>query len=138
MKYFIFSVLLFLSNYHLFAQNGNSCENPIQITSGDYYVQNINGASYSLNCTELNENNANLEWYSYSSDQNIYVTVSSDLESNQNDDTRLHVYEGDCDNLICVVGDDDGGVLNNGFLSTANFSGYCRNYLSHSMGQLLV
>ena len=55
MKYFIFSVLLFLSNYHLFAQNGNSCENPIQITSGDYYVQNINGASYSLNCTELDE-----------------------------------------------------------------------------------
>ena len=121
MKYFIFSVLLFLSNYHLFAQNGNSCENPIQITSGDYYVQNINGASYSLNCTELNENNANLEWYSYSSDQNIYVTISSDLESNQNDDTRLHVYEGDCDNLICVVGDDDGGVLNNGFLSTVTF-----------------
>ena len=52
-----------------------------------------------------------LEWFSYVSDQNIFVTVTSDLESNQNDDTRLHVYEGPCDNLVCVAGNDDDVVI---------------------------
>jgi polyhydroxybutyrate depolymerase len=121
MKYYIFSLFLFFSFSFLIAQNGNSCQTPIEITTGNYYVNNINGDSYSLNCTELDYNNANLEWFSYVSDQNIFVTVTSDLESNQNDDTRLHVYEGSCDNLVCVVGDDDGGSFNNGFLSTATF-----------------
>lgn len=121
MKHLIFYYLLIFSNLYLFSQNGNSCENPIEILAGSYYVGNINGNSYALNCTELNYDNANLEWFSYYAIENSYITVTSDLQSNQNDDTRLHIYEGSCDNLVCVVGDDDGGTLNNGFLSTATF-----------------
>ncbi|MDA8859195.1 T9SS type A sorting domain-containing protein [Flavobacteriaceae bacterium] len=121
MKRYIFSLLMFFSFSFLIAQNGDSCQTPIEINAGNYYINNIDGDSYSLNCTELDYNNSNLEWFSYSSDQNIFVTVTSDLESNQNDDTRLHIYEGSCDNLVCVVGDDDGGIFNNGFLSTATF-----------------
>ena len=121
MKAYIFCVLLF-STYFLSAQNGNSCEESIEIIAGDYYVDNISGDTYSLDCTELDSyDNSNLEWFSYVSDQNIFVTVTSDLESNQNDDTRLHVYEGPCDNLVCVAGNDDGGILYNTFLSTATF-----------------
>ena len=121
MKPYVFCVLLF-STYFLSAQNGNSCEESIEIIAGDYYVDNISGDTYSLDCTELDSyDNANLEWFSYVSDQNIFVTITSDLESNQNDDTRLHVYEGPCDNLVCVAGNDDGGILYNTFLSTATF-----------------
>ena len=94
--------MLLFSTYFLSAQNGNSCEESIEIIAGDYYVDNISGDTYSLDCTELDSyDNSNLEWFSYVPDQNIFVTVTSDLESNQNDDTRLHVYEGPCDNLVC-------------------------------------
>lgn len=121
MRYFQFFIFYFIVTYSLNAQNGNSCVNSIEISTGSYFVDTITGDSFSSNCTELDEDNGDLQWYSYSTDQNIYLTVTSDLDSNQNDDTRLHVYEGTCDNLTCVVGDDDGGSLNNGFLSTATF-----------------
>ena len=52
--------MLLFSTYFLSAQNGNSCEESIEIIAGDYYVDNISGDSYSLNCTELDDNNSNL------------------------------------------------------------------------------
>ena len=72
--------MLLFSTYFLSAQNGNSCEESIEIIAGDYYVDNISGDTYSLDCTELDSyDNANLEWFSYVSDQNIFVTITSDL-----------------------------------------------------------
>ena len=126
---FIFS---FLIAFNLFSQSGNSCEEPIEISAGDYFIQNISGAEVSNlpNCTELNGSPENLQWYSYTSDQDLYITVTSNLESNPPpDDTRLHIYEGSCDNLTCIAGSDDldTGGLYDGFLSSAGFEAIAGN-----------
>ena len=106
----IITTFLLLFSYGLFSQSGNSCDQSIEISAGDYFIDTITGSSNSnlTNCTELNGNPANLKWYIYTTDQNLYVTVNSNLESNPPpDDTRLHIYEGSCDNLTCIAGSDD-------------------------------
>ena len=57
--------------------------NSIEISAGSYFVDTITGDSFSYNCTELDEDNGDLQWFSYSTNQNIYLTVTSDLGSNQ-------------------------------------------------------
>ena len=128
----IITTFLLLFSYGLFSQSGNSCDQSIEITAGDYFIDNISESvdSNITNCTELNGNPENLKWYSYTTIQNLYVTVNSNLESNPPpDDTRLHIYEGSCDNLICVAGNDDIGEsgLYNGFLSSATFEAIAGN-----------
>ena len=54
--------------------------------------------------------NGNMEWYSYTPDQDYIVTVESFDTSV--DDTRFQVYGGSCGNLYCVGGDDDSGISN--------------------------
>ena len=106
----IITTIFLLISYGLFSQSGNSCEESIEISAGDYFIENISGMEGSnlSNCTELNGSPSNLQWYSYTSDQDLYITVTSNLESNPPpDDTRLHIYEGSCDNLTCIAGSDD-------------------------------
>jgi hypothetical protein len=90
--------------------DGSSCENAIPITAGTYPVVGIDGESYPLQCHGGNQAppNGNMEWYSYTPDQDYIVTVESFDTSVDN--TRFQVYGGSCDNLYCVGGDDDSGI----------------------------
>ena len=111
-----------LVSLQVFAQD--SCATAFAVTSGIYTVDTINGDVPNLVCTTATTNVANNgEWYVYSHNQteDLYVTVSSDLVANSGGDTRLHVYEGNCDALTCVAGDDDAGTVGNGYLSVASF-----------------
>ena len=92
--------------------DGSSCENAIPITAGTYPVVGIDGESYPLQCHMGNQSppNGNMEWYSYTPDQDYIVTVES--YDSMVDDTRFQVYGGSCGNLYCVGGDDDSGVSN--------------------------
>ena len=92
--------------------DGSSCENAIPITAGTYPVVGIDGESYPLQCHGGNQAppNGNMEWYSYTPDQDYIVTVESFDTSV--DDTRFQVYGGSCGNLYCVGGDDDSGISN--------------------------
>ena len=47
------------------------------------------------------------KWYKYTATQNINVTISTMLPQNNNYDTRVIVYTGDCTNLVCVTSNDD-------------------------------
>ncbi len=123
MKKLLLIVAAFLTFFSVFSQGsaGDSCSNPIAIGSGSHYVENINGASFSLNCSEYDASNGDLEWYIYTPNDDYLTTITSDLEVNDNLDTRFHVYQGSCDDLSCVAGDDDSGA---GYLSVTSFYVY--------------
>ncbi|OIQ22124.1 MAG: hypothetical protein BM557_01745 [Flavobacterium sp. MedPE-SWcel] len=90
----------------------NTCATAEQVTVG------IHDASYaddseapSIICTQGVNNALNKGlWYTYTSTSIINVTISTSLTGYPNIDTRVHIYQGDCDDLICVDGDDDSGV----------------------------
>ena len=123
MKKLIFFVALCLISYSSYAQDsmGDSCENPIEIGPGTHSVDSINGEHYSANCSEYDAANGNLEWYIYTPSDDYLTTITADLEVNYDLDTRVHVYQGSCDDLICVAGDDDSGE---GYLSVTSFYAY--------------
>ncbi len=123
MKKSIFFVALYLISYSSYAQDsaGDTCENPIEIGPGTHSVDSINGEHYSANCSEYDAANGNLEWYIYTPNDDYLTTITTDLEVNDDLDTRFHVYQGSCDDLACVTGDDDSGE---GYLSVASFYAY--------------
>ena len=123
MKKLIFFVALCLISYSSYAQDsiGDSCENPIEIGPGTHSVDSINGEHYSANCSEYDAANGNLEWYIYTPSDDYLTTITADLEVNYDLDTRVHVYQGSCDDLVCVAGDDDSGE---GYLSVTSFYAY--------------
>ena len=123
MKNSILIVSCFLISFSLFAQDsaGDSCNNPIAIDAGLHVVEDIDGEHFSSNCTEYDAANGNLEWYVYIPDSDYLTTITTDLEANEDLDTRVHIYEGACDDLACVAGDDDSGE---GYLSVVSFYSY--------------
>ena len=111
MKKITLSLIYFL--IFSFSYSQNTCENATPITAGTYYIDGIDGQSVPLQCQDIitsDSPNGNMEWYSYTPDQDYLVAVES--YDSQVDDTRFHVYGGSCDNLYCVGGDDDSGVSN--------------------------
>ena len=96
MKKLILIVIIFLTFSPIFSQDsaGDSCSNPIPIGPGTHYVENINGESFSSNCTEYDAANGDLEWYIYTPNNDYLIEVTTDLQSNDGLDTRFHVYQG--------------------------------------------
>ncbi|MFL2644006.1 MAG: T9SS type A sorting domain-containing protein [Flavobacteriales bacterium] len=123
MKKLILIIIVFLTFSPVFSQDnaGDSCSSPIPIGPGTHYVENINGENYELNCSEYDASNGDLEWYIYTPNDDYLTTITSDLEANDGLDTRFHVYQGSCDDLSCVSGDDDSG---DGYLSVRSFYAY--------------
>ncbi len=123
MKKIILLFAVFFIIIPVFSQgnSGDSCINPVEIGSGTHYVESINGEHNSLNCSEYDAANGNLQWYLYTPTEDYLTTITTDLESNDGLDTRFHVYQGPCDNLSCVGGDDDSG---SGYLSVGSFYAY--------------
>ena len=124
MKKLIFAFAVFLTFLPVYSQGGNpgdSCAASIPIGPGTHYVENINGENYELNCSEYDASNGDLEWYIYTPNDDYLTTITSDLEVNDDLDTRFHVYQGSCGDLSCVAGDDDSG---DGYLSVTSFYVY--------------
>ncbi len=70
----------------------------------------------------LNNNNqipTKGKWYKFTATQNINITISTILPQNNNTDTRVIVYTGDCSALVCVGSNDDS---NGGLTSLLTFA----------------
>ena len=105
------------------AKAQNNCATAVPISAGTHVVDVIDGPTPITILCGPNTNNATLsEWYSYTPTANYTVTITTDLEINSGKDTRFNVYTGGCAALSCVSGDDDSGVIGNGFLSIATFN----------------
>lgn len=74
----------------------------------------------------LNNNNQNPtkgKWYKFIATQNINITVTTLLAQNNNSDTRLIIYSGDCTALVCVGSNDDFNGSNSSEVTFAATSG---------------
>ncbi|WP_299215179.1 FG-GAP-like repeat-containing protein [uncultured Dokdonia sp.] len=123
MKKLLYTFLLCIPMV-LVAQSGQNCEEAIPVSTGIHTVDVIDGEAPIPVCSTETTNPANNgEWYLYTAPagEDVYVTVTSDLEVNSGGDTRVQIYGGSCSDLNCIVGDDDGGDVGNGFLSIASF-----------------
>ncbi|WP_327018831.1 FG-GAP-like repeat-containing protein [Croceibacter atlanticus] len=102
----------------------DDCASAIAITEGIYTVDAIDGTEVPSPICAANGGGATAgEWYTYTAQENLGLTITTDLSQNQNQDpqadTRFHVYTGTCGDLVCRSGDDDAGT---GYLSIAQFN----------------
>ncbi len=51
-------------------------------------------------------------WYKYTASNSGDLTITSDLASNTGVDTRVSVYNNDCNALVCIASDDNSGANN--------------------------
>ena len=125
MKKITFLIAFVFCGMNLFAQD--TCDTALVVTAGEYTVDAVDGTEVPLPvCSTNGEGATSGEWYAYTSTEDKYVTVSSDLDQNAGIDTRVQIYEGGCDALACVTGDDDSGIVEpegggNSYLSIASF-----------------
>jgi hypothetical protein len=96
---------------------GLTCDDPIVLAAGDHIADELQGTGASNNCFGTGGTAAT--WFSYTPAESgpIYVTSTFDPALT---DTRVSIYSGSCDALICITSDDDGGE---GFTSDAFFDG---------------
>ncbi len=104
-----------------FAQD--TCDTALTLTSaGSYVVAAVDGTQIPAPiCADNGSGATKGEWYAYTPTQNYTVTITTDLQINSGKDTRFHVYTNGCGNLTCYAGDDDAGVIGNGYLSVDTF-----------------
>lgn len=88
-----------------------TCGTALLITPGTWTVPGVNGTEIPTPVCAPNgsTNVTSGMWYAYATTQDVSVTVTTDLPQNAGTDTRVHVYQGPCSDLVCVTGDDDGG-----------------------------
>lgn len=107
------SVLIFIA-----AHAQNTCNTAMPVVATTYIVDSVYGSEVPLPiCASGGAGATAGMWYSYVPDEDYLVTVTTDLPGTSVD-TRLHIYQGVCGMLECVVGDDDGG---SGLTSLATF-----------------
>lgn len=109
--------------------SSNSCLDASTATAitgpGTFSVSGIDGTEVpDPICADNGAGATNGEWYRYEPTASSFVTISSDLAQNSSKDTRVHVYEGSCGSLTCIVGDDDSGSV---YLSIAEFDAVAGN-----------
>lgn len=115
-------LIIFLSFcLNLSAQTYDNCTaaaNATPIGAGTHFVGNLNGELPPIFCNGNDGNNVEYaEWLKYVPNDNYAVTINSDLDTNAGKDTRFNIYKGDCNNLVCVGGDDDSGEIYGNYLS---------------------
>lgn len=113
MKKITLLVFVFI-NQGLFSQT--TCSTALPVTEGTFTAPAISGNTAITNiCTGSGSATMSV-WYSFTPTETSLYTISTDLPVNTGKDTRLHVYSGTCDQLICIGGDNDSG---SGYLSIA-------------------
>jgi len=105
----LFTLLMFGIPAGLLAQQ--NCANAVAAVPGvTYNVAFASGSQVPAPvCAEGQNNPDNLNhgaWYKYTSTALITAVVSTGPD---NVDTRVHIYAGSCNALVCVGGDDDSG-----------------------------
>ena len=116
-----------------FGNAQNTCSTALSITAGTQTIVAVDGTDVPSPICTTNGGVATAgEWFAYTPTQNYAVTVTSDLAINACKDTRLHIYTGTCGALVCLIGDDDGGIVacpnnSNTYLSKATFNVFSGN-----------
>ncbi|HEX2617930.1 MAG TPA: FG-GAP-like repeat-containing protein, partial [Flavobacteriales bacterium] len=92
---------------------GYTCNNAIPITAGTYNVDTITGVTPNDVCVQTGDATHAI-WYSYTPTADHALTITTDLPQNVGDDTRFHVFTGNCGDFIlqCEAGDDESGAGN--------------------------
>ena len=116
-----FYLMLIAGLLSLQASAQNDCGTAVPLTIGTYFVYGIDGTPPPIICAGNNDPVTHGEWYVYTATQNCMVTITTDLQENLGGDTEFGVLTGNCGNLTCLLGADDGGVLGNGYLAWATF-----------------
>lgn len=106
MKKITLLVYAFISQ-GLFSQT--NCSTALPVTIGTFTVPSISGNTAITNiCTGSGSATMSV-WYAFTPTETSLYTISTDLPVNIGKDTRLHVYSGTCNQLLCIGGDDDSG-----------------------------
>ncbi|WP_309642156.1 FG-GAP-like repeat-containing protein [Flavobacterium sp.] len=112
----IFSFTLAMAQEH--------CDSALTVALGSTTTApaftNETGAIPTQLCGLTNQNNVPAtkgKWYTFTATENNTVTISTLLPQNNNADTRVIVYSGDCTNLVCVGSNDDYNGTNSSFLT---------------------
>jgi hypothetical protein len=114
-------LILFLTTTFAFSQS--TCATSQTVSAGLHIVDAVNGTDIPTPvCVTTGTGATAGKWYKYIPTQDYTVTVTTDLQINTGKDTRFHVYTGICGALVCYSGDDDAGVIGNGYLSIATFN----------------
>jgi len=103
-------LFLALCGSPLYAQQ--DCASAIPIDAGVHSVAAIMGEIPDApRCTTVDDGPAaHAIWYSYSATADTIVEITTSVFGQPQVDTRFHVYHGDCADLTCVVGNDNGGL----------------------------
>ena len=104
------STFLFAYLFTIFSVNAQfTCNAALNITSGTHNVSEV--VSGQIPTPECAENYGALRtggrWFVFTATVDGIATVSSNITSNNNTDTRFHVYSGTCSTLTCLAGNDD-------------------------------
>lgn len=118
-------MLLFLATFISAQNSADTCSLADEATpiteEGLYTVDVLNGTQLPPDYCVGNATNVTVaEWYKYIPTEDTFMTITTDLTQNSGGDTRVHIYSGNCDALVCEGGDDDGGFIGNGYLSIAS------------------
>jgi hypothetical protein len=109
MKKTLLSLFLFFSISAVFAQA--NCAAALTVALGSTTTApaftSENGTAPSSLCGLGNGAGTKGKWYKFTVTQNMNITVSTLLAQNNNVDTRLIVYSGDCSALVCIGSNDD-------------------------------
>lgn len=91
-------------------QAQNTCLTALPVGAGTHIITAVNGTQIPIPlCANTGSGATSAEWYTYTPAADHYVTINTDLAVNAGDDTRLHVYQGVCGNLTCIIGSDYNG-----------------------------
>ncbi len=104
------STFIFAFIFTTFSVNAQfTCANSLPINAGTYTVSDV--ISGQIPTPECAENYGGLRtggrWYIFTASVDGVATVSSNMASNNNTDTRFHIYTGTCSTLTCAGGNDD-------------------------------
>jgi hypothetical protein len=111
-------LLLFFSSVVSGLSAQSSCNAALVITEGIYMVDTIMGSEIPAPiCASGGGGATSGEWFLYTPAEDLLLIISTDLPATGGVDTRVHVYNGTCGNLVCVGGDDDAGTGYTSFLS---------------------
>jgi hypothetical protein len=89
----------------------NSCSDALVIGLGTHAVTAISGVLPAApRCAQNDQGPANSAiWYRFTAQNDTILHITTSVTGLPNVDTRVHVYRGGCDDLVCVVGNDNGG-----------------------------
>lgn len=94
-----------------------SCEAATSLiaNSGTVDIGAITGDMPQTSCILANDApQLKANWWKFTPSQNGQLLVTSNISQNNNNDTRLRIYSGTCNSLVCVAGNDN--------ISAQNFS----------------